>query len=189
MRNLRRPVALGVLLLACVAGAHAPGLLSASRPFEVEDSTISRALYGRFERGDEVFVVRLSFREDFAFPVEVFVPHQAQWREHRPAFALVGPGLPAPTEAERAALPRPLPEGVGAYVDMNQVQPRPVFYETFTRRFFWSTGVVALVVPKGTYEFWIWSPQRTTGKFGLGYGVEERVDFADAIENWSEYAY
>lgn len=64
-----------------------------------------------------------------------------------------------------------------------------MFYEFFTRRFFWSSGVVAVAVPRGAFEIWIWSPRRTSGKFGIGFGVEERIDFADALANWGDYAY
>ena len=187
--RLRSLLAL-VVLLPIIARAHSPSVLSPGAPTVIEDTSISYALYGVFETGDEVFRVKLSFPEDFALPVEVFVPHRDELKEHRPAFALVGPGLLfEPMAEERAALPLPLPAGAGAYVDLNRVSPRPVFYETFTRRFFWSTGAVALVVPKGDYELWMWSPNKTRGKFGIGFGVEEGGDFSRAFEDWSVYAY
>src|SRR5690606_20423797 len=138
-------------LLPLTVRGHSPGALDAHRPHHVHDASISHALYGIFETGDEVFVVQVEFEEDFAFPVELFVPHRDELREHRPAFALVGPGLPQPSEEARRALPRPLPEGAGAFIDLNRVTPRPAFYESHTRRFFWSSGPVALVVRKGSY--------------------------------------
>lgn len=177
------------LALSPFAQAHAPTVVRAGVPFDVPDATISRALYGEFLNGDEIFVARLSFPEDFALPVELFVPHRESLKSHRPAWALVGVGLPLPRDHERAALPRPLPTGAGAYVDLNRIDPRPAFYEFFTRRYFWSSGAVALVLPKGAYELWMWSPDRTTGKFGMGFGVEERIDFADALSGWNFYAY
>lgn len=171
------------------AVAHSPGALDPSRPFEVEDATISRALYGVFEAPDDVFVIRLRFERDFAFPIELMVPHQQALRDHRPAFAIVGAGLPQPASSDGAILPRPLPAGAGAFVEPNAIDPRPAFYETFTRRFFWTSGVIAVVLPAGDYEIWVWSPGGTTGKFVVGFGVEERVDWREALENWSTYAY
>jgi hypothetical protein len=74
-------------------------------------------------------------------------------------------------------------------VGFSDEDPRPVFYESFTRRFFWSSGVTAYVVPPGDYELWIWSPAGTAGKFGVGFGVEEGVDWGEAFDHWLDYAY
>lgn len=182
-------MAFAVLAVTVAARAHAPGVLSAATPFEVSDASISRALYGTFETGAEVFVVRMTFTEDFALPMELMVPHKERLRTHRPAYAFLCPGTPAPSDAERAALPRPLPAGWGTFVDLGRVEPRPAFYESFTRRFFWTTGAVALRAPRGPCEVWIWSPARTTGAFAWGMGVEERIDVGEALADWGTYAY
>lgn len=179
--------ALAAAFLAGEAAAHMPGILRAGTPFVVEEAGVSYALYGVFERGDERFTVTISFSEDFALPFEIFVPHRDELRDHRPAYAIVGAGLPVPGPDELAALPAPLPPGRGAFVELDRVEPRPAFYEFFTRRFFWSSGPVALVLPRGDYEIWIWSPSRTTGKFGLGFGVEERFQMSKAFEGFSTY--
>ena len=106
-------------------------------------------------------------------PFTVFAPNDQ-------AFAK----LPEGTVEERAGPPRPLPVAAGAIVDLNRIEPRPAFHEFFTRRFFWSRGAIAVVVPKGDYEIWIWAPGGTTGKlgFGFGVGVEEKLNFAEAFE-------
>jgi hypothetical protein len=172
-----------------VAFGHTPGKLSADKPFVVEDPTDSKALYGIFSTGDELFVVQVSYEERFAQPVELLVPHRDSLRAHRPAYAVVGPGLPPPTAEELAALPAPLPDGWGAVVDLNDVSPRPVTFESFTRRFFWSSGSLAVVFPQGASEIWVWSPQQTTGKFVIGFGVEEGGGYLGVFSNWSLYAY
>jgi hypothetical protein len=191
--KLRRRSGLGwafvAVLVSTSAVSHSPGLLDGSAPILIEDAGISRALYGAFRTGEEVFVLRLTFAEDFAFPLEVFVPHRAELKEHRPAYALVGQGLPPLSSELQARLPRPLPAGWGAFVDFSDEVPRPVFYENFTRRYFWSSGVTGYVVPKGTHALWIWSPQKTAGKVGVGFGVEEDVEWSKALKNWSDYAY
>lgn len=171
------------------AWAHTPGKLDANKPYTVENPTKSKALYGVFHSGKEWFVIRLDYGGRFAQPVELLVPHSHALRNHRPAYAVVGPGLPAPSAEEKAALPAPLPDGWGAIVDFNDVAPRPVTFESFTRRFFWGSGALAIVFPAGASEIWVWCPEQTTGKFVLGFGVEEGGDFLSVFDDWTLYAY
>ena len=117
------------------------------------------------------------------------MPHESDLKEHRPAWALVGPGLPKPNAEELAALPAPLPDGWGAIVELNTVSPRPAFYEFVTRRFFWSSGAMNVILPSGESEFWVFSPKKTKGKFGLGFGVEEGGNYWESFNDWSLYAY
>jgi hypothetical protein len=164
---------LALLVAPAEAGAHKPAGLSAREPTVLEDATVSWALDGEFARGDEVFVVQLPLDRPFATLFEVLVPHRDGLRDHRPVFALVGPGVPPASDAVREALPRPLPPGWGAVLETNDLEPRPVFFESIFRRVYWSSGVVALVAPAGRPEVWIWSPAGTRGDVVLGYGVEE----------------
>lgn len=183
----------GLLVLAVLcafpAPAHAPGRLRPDEVFVLEKPTISYALFGEFLTGDERFVLQVTHDVRFAAPVEVLVPHQENLREHRPAWAVVGAGLPAPSAEELAVLPAPLPQGWGAVVDLNQVTPRPALFESVMRRFFWTSRPLAVVFPKGESEVWIWCPGKTRGKFGLGYGVEEGGGYMEAFDDWSFYAY
>lgn len=190
-RTRRGAAALALLtaLAASLAWAHAPTVLLASAPFVAPDATISRALYGSFVTGKERFVIQLDFPEQFALPFEVLVPHRDALADHRPAYAVLAPGLPTPTQDEAALLPAPLPPGWGAFVDANRGAPREVIFESFTRRFFWTSGPIALVVPKGPVEVWVWSPARTTGDVVIGYGVEERIDIGAALKDWGTFAY
>lgn len=169
--------------------AHAPGRLSADEPFVFEKPDISYAVFGQFLTGEERFVIKLTHPTRFATSVEVLVPHQPDLRDHRPAWAVVGRGLPPPNAEERAALPSPLPAGFGAVVDLNQARPRPALYENVMRRFFWTSEPLAVVFPEGESELWVWSPAKTVGKFGIGYGVEEGGGYMEAFKDWSFYAY
>lgn len=177
------------LLLALPGLAHAPGRLRANEPFVIQKPAISYALFGEFVTGDEVFVIQVRHDTRFGAPLEIFVPHQRGLEEHRPAWALVGPGLPAPSGEELAALPAPLPAGAGAVLELNRERPRAVFFESVMRRFFWSSRPLAVVLPAGQSEVWIWCPEKTKGKFGLGYGVEEGGGYLEAFKDWSFYAY
>lgn len=184
-----------VLLLLCVVSrvghAHIP--LVAQPELEVESPEVSHAIYGTL-RGDQAqtFVFRLRFEEPFAAPFELLVPHRRGLEEHRPWYAVVGPGLPEPTAEQRALLPRAVPEGMGVFVERNDVPERPVIFESFTRRAFWSSGPVALALAEGEHEIWVFSPEGTKGDFVLAFGVEE--DFRDVgcgelAGSWADYAY
>ena len=156
-----------------------------------KDPKISYAVNGRFETGDEVFEIPLTYEDGFTLPFELLVEKKAANADHRPMYAVIGPGLPVPTDTERSLLPRALPTGWGAFVDANDDAERLVIFESVMRRFYWSSVATALVLPGGNYEILIWSPEGTTGDFVMAFGVEE--DFSDGygglFEDWSTYAY
>ena len=192
--RLRHGLGLAALVLlgvSRVGHAHIP--LVAELELDVSSPEISHAIYGTLEgRDDEVFVFRLRFEEPFALPFELLVPRRGALEDHRPVYAVVGPGLPEPTEEERALLPRPVPDGMGVFVERNDRPERLVIFESFTRRAFWTSGPVALALDAGDNEIWVFSPEGTAGDFVMGFGVEE--DFGDVgcggiVGDWSEYAY
>ena len=186
---MKKFVLITAMLLLAVAPLEAHEPNTVENEFDVDDPTSSYALYGEFVDGDEVITVRLSYDQGFSAPFEILTPYRDKYEDHRPAYAIVGPGLYEPTAAQRAALPREVPDGMGAFVELNQRDNRPVIFESFTRRVFWSSGPIAQRMPGGDYEIWIWSPDQTTGPFALGFGVEERGDFTKAFEDWGTYAY
>lgn len=181
---------LPLLALARPAAGHVPAVLEGE--LRVEDPTISQALYGCFETGREIYVVTLPMPRDFALPFELLVPHRASLREHRPRYAVAGPGLPLPTPDEAAALPWDLPAGWGAMVELDDATERAVIFEGFSRRVMWTTEPIALALAEGEHEVWIWSPEGTTGDFVLGFGVEEDfsgVDWGDMLSDWPSYGW
>ena len=157
----------------------------------MEDPTISYAVNGTFAEGDERFRVLLSYDRGFALPFELLVEKRPGNESFRPMYAVVGPGLPAPTDAEAALLPEPLPEGAGVFLDANDDAERLVVFESVMRRVYWSTEATALVLPPGDYEVWVWSPDGHLGDFVLGFGVEEDFSggFGGLFAEWSTYAY
>lgn len=172
------------------AHAHQPRVLEPGEPFVVEDPLLSAALYGSFEGGDEFFEVEVEPTAPLALPIELLVPRRDAYENHRPLFAIIGPGLPAPTQAVEALLPRALPEGAGILVGRYEREDREVIFESFTRRIFWTNGVTAFVLPAGDVRIWIWSPSGTTGDFVLGFGVEEGgQDLGEIFSSWGSYAY
>lgn len=178
------------LAVASPALAHSPIKLDPATVYAAKNTKVSLALFGLFVTGDERFVITLSFDERYATTLEMLVPHQAQLAEHRPAFAVVGPGLPPPNATELAALPAALPAGWGAIVELNDATPRIALWESFMRRFYWTSGSTAVIFPKGDLELWVWSPKKTTGKFSLGYGIEEGGGgYENTFKDWAFYEY
>ncbi len=170
--------------------AHQPNVFENGELLVVSDPLLSFALYGNFEAPDNFFEAAMQLEKPLAIPVEVLVAAKDELRDHRPLFAIVGTGLPEPTPAEKALLPRPLPVGMGVVITRYEREDREIIFESYTRRAFWTNGVVAHVLPAGDVRLWVWSPRGTTGKFVLGFGVEEGgQDLGDVLSSWSDYAY
>lgn len=191
-----RPSVMKLVLLAALLGvttahAHQPQA-GDGETWVIDKPKISWALYGGFETGDEVFTVELTYDEPFALPFELMTEHRAKYENFRPAYAIVGPGFPEPSDADRDFLPRDVPDGAGVFIERNDDEDRRVYFESILRRSFWTSGTIALPLVVGDYEIWIWSPDGDTGDFVFGFGVEE--DFSDGgfekiPQNWSDYAY
>ena len=178
-----------LLLLVALATAHQPAAVQ--QDLEVADPYISYAVNGTFVTGREVYTVRLAYERGFALPFELLVEKRSGNEAFRPMYAVVGPGLPAATEEERRLLPKAIPDGAGLYLDRNEDAQRLVVFESVMRRVYWSTEAVALALPPGDFEVWVWSPEGDAGDFVLGFGVEEDFSngFGGLFSEWSTYAY
>lgn len=179
-----------LFVLLPVASAHQPSA-GGGEEFVVPDPYISYAYNATFTTGDEVLIVELTYDRGFSLPFELLVEDRAATKDFRPRYAVVGPGLPAPTDDERALLPEEVPDGAGVYVDLNDDEPRESIFEGVMRRVYFTTGPVALLLQPGEYEVWIWSPEGDAGDIVLGFGVEEDFSggFGGVFEDWSTYAY
>lgn len=192
MKRWSQLICLTAFFASSTGQSHQPATLDDVR--EIDNPTISHALYGELSEAQPVLKVTMEFEQPFALPFELLVPHKAEWQNFRPLMAVVAPGLPAANERELDLLREAgieIPDGSGVYVDLNDDPDRLVIFESFTRRVFWSTGPVALAVGAGTTEIFIWSPDGETGSVTVGFGVEE--DFSDGFgkvfADWSRYAY
>jgi hypothetical protein len=185
-------LACAALAAAGTAVAHGPQLFD-DEPVDVDEPRLSWVFVGEFVTGDELVELRLDYADEgFALPIELLVPHQPALADHRPRYAVVGPGLPPPTDAERALLPREVPEGMGVFLEHNDGEPRVTLFEGFMRRMYWTSEPVALALDAGRSEIWVWSPRGTTGRFAIGLGVEEDFgpdSIVDVLANWSDFAY
>lgn len=179
-----------LLLLALPAQAHRPGALDDT--VIVSDPTISWTYTGTFDDGDEVYTLQLHYDAPFAAPFEILVPTRKAWEDFRPAYAIVGPGLPVPSDLEVALLPKDLPEGLGAFIAWNDAPERDVYFEAVMRRTLWSSGTTAVALQAGDFEIWIWSPDGATGDFQMAFGVEENFEgdaWGPLFDNWGDFAW
>lgn len=179
--------------LALPAHAHRP-ITADGGVFEVDDPTISYLIVSALEHPDDVGQVHLTFDEPFALPFELMVPAIPANAEHRPAFAVVGRGLPKPDAATLTRLPAALQleDDWGVYVDFNDAPERQIYFEQVMRRNLYTTGAIALSLQEGEVEVWVWSETGSVGPWWLGFGVEEDFSgsaFADIFAEWGKYAY
>ena len=181
---------LALLLMLPLARAHQPAAGEGTE-FVVENPYISYAYNATFSTGDELFRVELTYDRGFSLPFELLVEDRAENLEFRPMYAVVGPGLPAPTEAELALLPEELPDGVGVFLELNDDEQRTSIFEGVMRRVYLTSEPVALLLQPGGYEVWMWSPDQDLGDVVLGFGVEEDFSggFGGLFADWSTYAY
>lgn len=183
-------IVLSIVMVVAVAHAHRPSRLKGETT--IDNPYISWVLVGIFEKGDELFVLKMKLERPFATPFEIFVPRQEKYRNFRPQFAIVGPGLPKPSRQVEAILPKPLPAGAGVYYEPNDKPEREVYFETVMRRTMWTSGTTAVPLLKGDYQIWIWSSKQQKGKFQFAFGVEEKFDggaFSAVFKDWGLYAY
>jgi len=201
-------LALGALAAASPADAHVP-FLEPDRPSDapavqfdpfpgairLPDVVVSRAVYGTLAPGEAFDAYRLSVSRPVSTPVEMLVPKSGAYRDFRPAFALVGTGLPAagaPPAFIRERL-RTAYTAVslvpGAYPRVLVVPDpgtaeRPAFYEPFSFTSYFRGGATRIDLRPGvTYYLVVYDPAGQTGEYALGIGEAEKFTAGDALRS------
>jgi hypothetical protein len=186
---------------APVAAAHVPFLeparssdapAVAGDPFPgavpLPDAAISRAVYGTLAPGEQFDAYRVTVSRAARTPLEMLVPKAARYREFRPAFALVGPGLQSSGTAPAfitARLHAPAGAASGSTAGVVVVPdpgttPRPTFYEPFSFTSYYRGGsAVVDLQPGRTYFLVVYDPAGDTGEYALGVGEAESFTPAD----------
>ena len=217
MRSLWRSLTAGgaaALLALCAhaaappADAHVPFLEPDRRsdapavqldPFpgavRLPDAAVSRAVYGTLAPGEAFDAYRLTVSRPASTPVEMLVPKTGGYRDFRPAFALVGPGLPA-AGAEPAFIRERLRTAntavslvPGAYPRVLVVPDpgaaeRAAFYEPFSFTSYYRGGATRVELKPGvTYYLVVYDSSGQTGEYALGIGEAERFTAGDALHS------
>jgi len=187
-RRTRFPIPfLAALFLLPAAGAfaHVPYLeyvdYSWERPMQVPEPVAkSRAFYSWFHDGDDVDVYAFEIEPPARVYAQSLVPVCQGYEDLLPAFAIAGPGLPAP-EVE---LPVELPEGYGAWVveSPEPWTPRETFYEPFGDKWYFEGPLFDREVDTaGTWYFIYWSPTGKAGDYVAVAGPSEIWEIPDIL--------
>ena len=201
-------VALCASAVAPPAGAHVP-FLEPDRPSDapavqgdpfpgairLPDVAVSRAVYGTLAPWESFDAYRLKVSRPVSTPVEMLVPKAGRYRDFRPAFALVGQGLPA------AGVPPPfiLERLRTAYTAVSLVPgayPRVLvvpdpgaaarvgFYEPFSFTSYYRGGATRVQLRPGvTYHLVVYVSAGQTGEYALGIGEAEQFTAGDAVRS------
>ena len=169
-----RFVALLVPLLAGVAHAHVPflerGDFKHDRPFRPELPQQSIAVYAWLESATDVDYYAFELTRKTPFFAEVLVPVFDQYATFRPAFALIGKGLPAAPEV----LPVTPAEGYGALVFLDDAsKERTWFHEPFGGKSYYRGPRIERTLEPGRYTLVYWDPRGGKGDYVAVIGRKE----------------
>jgi len=163
----------------CVS-AHVPYFehkdFTEEKPFVVRKMvTQSKAIYSWLENDgvhpcEDIDVYELKIIRPLNMYIELIVPViDDLYEDFVPWFALVGPGLPTPSQY----LPFELPNGYGAIV-MENVEPgefRLTFYEPFGDKFYYNGPIFRdKIKERGIYYVYCWDPYKKGGDYTIVIG-------------------
>jgi hypothetical protein len=168
------------------AHAHVPYIerddYTVGEPFVVRRVEHSIAVYAWLETGSDVDTYRFEVRGPVRVFVQALVPVCPAYDRFLPSFAVIGPGLPEPTEP----LPVSVPEGQGAVVVPNVAtdEPREVFYEPFGAKNYYDGPVFDQIVDgQGIWQIVFWDPYGQGGDYVAVVGKQERFSLRDILRS------
>ncbi len=170
------------LFVSTSALSHVPYIetadYSAKAPFVMTRVANSKAIYGWIESASDVDFTSINVTGPVTLQVEVDVQVCPAYAQFLPAYAILGPGLPAPTEP----IPVPLPAGYGAIVVPNLAPgvERPTFYEPAGGHTYYS-GIQTIVeaTTPGQWGIIVWDPYQMGGDYVLATGYLEKTSPRD----------
>ena len=164
-----------------VAGDPFPGAVP------LPDAAVSRAVYGTLAAGEPFDVYRLTVTKAADTPVQLLVPATSAYAGFRPAFALIGPGVPpagvppgfVSTRLQTAFGAAAGDAGVAVVTDPG-ADPRPTFYEPFSFSTYYRGGETSVRLRPGEdYYLVVYDPAGGTGEYVLGIAEAESFTPAD----------
>ena len=181
--KMKRFAAIGMVLIVTQGTlAHQPTMsdgtaIGADSAIELDDIQLSRVFY--HEITDAAPRLWLTFEIDApqSLYLSLGLPLLDRLADYRPAFAVLGPGLP-PVD-----LPFEVPEGLGGLVfDTTAVTEPEVFYEPFSQTSSWILREEYVDLPEaGTYYMVAFVPSGETGKLWLAPGDREEFTLGDIL--------
>ena len=182
-------VVAAILLAVPLAALAHQGLYEAKDTTGPDDAIelvkphVSYAAYMGLDRPGDVDWVRFEVDSPMKLKASLLVPQRPEFLDFYPAFAVVGPGLPAP----EADLPFDLPEGCGAAVLISEPKAeREKFHEPFSNTHYYrgfEEFEQEVTVP-GTYYIVVWHPAGEYGDYVVTYGEKESFTTREMINTY-----
>jgi hypothetical protein len=139
-------------------------------PWQVDDPTISTALYATLESPQDVDYYTFKGQAGQTILIALTIPQVEGQDLFAPTMALMGPDLP------EAALPREVvrSEGGGALLFPPVPGPAPTFFEPFSRTSYWDRQQERAPLPAdGRYTVAVWHPEGQVGRYVFVVGDRE----------------
>ncbi|HOC70434.1 MAG: hypothetical protein BWX80_02417 [Candidatus Hydrogenedentes bacterium ADurb.Bin101] len=151
---------------------------TAERAIPLGDIGLSQVVYHEVTAASGSLWMSFDATAGMEASIELGVPFIERFASYRPAFALLGPGLPPLEQA-----PVPVPEGCGGIVFTTDAVKEPeIFDEEFTGTESWVFGRQDIVLPQnGTYYIVAFVPSGTPGKLWVAPGIRESFGFMDIV--------
>jgi hypothetical protein len=179
----------GAAAIACILVAtqgvlaHQPTISDGSAigpesAIELNDIQLSRVFYHSITESAPSLWLTFDIRRPQSLYVSLGLPLLDRLEDFRPAFAVLGPGLPD------IELPFELPEGLGGVLfETDDVRDPEVFHEPFSGTSSWILREEYVDLPEaGTYFIVAFVPSGETGKLWLAPGDREEFTLADILE-------
>ena len=155
-------------------GSH----VSLERALPIGDIGLSQVVYHEVTADTSQIWLSFDAEAGAVASIELGVPKIDRYADYRPAYALLGPGLP-PLENP----PVTVPEGYGGIVfTTDEVADPEVFAEEFTGTDSWIFGRQEISLPEtGRYYIVGYVPSGEPGKFWIAPGTREQFGFIDIL--------
>ena len=183
----------GLCVFPLPAAAHMPSIerrdFTENRPFKVK-GTIEKgqAIYAYLQSGSDVDVYRfivtreeISKKDGVHLRIRANMPACKGAAEFLPWLAVVGPGLPAPTEE----IPFTLREGYGAVVVKNTEpgKEKKFFYEQYSKKSYYIMDNYEYTITEpGTWYVYYWDPYGQGGDYVAVWGIKDVFGPGDGLK-------
>jgi hypothetical protein len=176
-------ICISVMLAARSALAHQPTISdgsasSSESAIAFDDIQLSRVVYHEVTDTSRQLWLTFDIDEPQSLFITLGVPLIDRLEAYRPAFAVLGPGLPD------VDLPFALPDGLGGLLFASgSVSDPEVFDEPFSGTSSWILIEQDVELPEaGTYYIVAYAPSEDNGKLWIAPGVREEFTLGDILE-------
>jgi len=152
--------------------------VNADAAIRLSDINVSQVAYQEIAAYSPQLWLTFTAEADNELYLQLGVPQLERLKTFRPAYAILGPGLPTVTA------PFPIPEGYGGWIfTTDGVADPETFHEPFTGTDSWTFPATDVVLPYGgRYYVVAYSPSDDTGKLWVAVGKTEEFTVLDILQ-------